>query len=122
MIIHLADKLTQYEFIKHLQQILARFPNKEIILFLDNYPSHNTPKVQTFLKANSRIKIIWMPKYSPKLNVIESVWKELKDIVGNWFYSSIIEMELAIMKFFRSLWYNKQKVVFLTAINKKYSI
>lgn len=122
MVIHLADKLTQDEFIRHLQQILARFPNKEIIMFLDNYPTHNTPRVQTFLKQNPRIKTVWMPKYSPKLNVIEGVWKELKNIVGNWFYSTIVEMERAIMKFFRNLWYDRQKAISLTAFNKKYSI
>jgi len=63
-----------------------------------------------------------MPKYSPKLNVIESIWKELKNVVGNWFYSSLAEMERSIMKFFRCLWYDKQKVMSLTAFNEKYSI
>ena len=106
----------------HLQQILMRFPKKEIILFSDNYPTHNTPKVRAFLLKNYRIKIVWMPKYSPKLNIIESIWKELKNATANWFYPSILEMERAIMKFFRSLWYDKQKVIYLLAFNERYSI
>lgn len=63
-----------------------------------------------------------MPKYSPKLNIIEALWKELKEIVGNWFYPTIHEVERAIKKFFRKLWYNKQKVISLVGFNKKYSI
>ena len=122
MCIHLADKLTQHEFIAHLQQIVNRFLNKTIFLFLDNYPSHTTPSVYRFFKSHPQLKIIWMPKYSPKLNVIEGIWKELKNVVGNWFYSTIPKMERAIMKFFRTLWNNKQKVISLTAFNKKYSI
>ena len=122
VVTHLADRLTQDNFIAHLQQILIRFCKKEIILFSDNYPTHNTPKVQAFLHANPRLKIVWMPKYSPKLNMMESVWKELKDVVGNWFYPTIPEMERAIRKFFRSLWYNKQKVLSIIPFNEKYSI
>lgn len=105
-----------------MQQILIRFPGGKIILFLDNFPSHNTPKVKAFFLANDRFQIVWLPKYSPKLNVIESVWKELKNVIGNWFYSTISEMERAIMKFFRKLWYDKEKIISLTALNKKYSI
>jgi transposase len=122
IVTHLADRLTQDRFIAHLQQILNRFPTKEITLFSDNYPTHNTPKVQAFLLANHRLKIISMPKYSPKLNMMENIWKELKNVVGNWFYSTIAEMERAITKFFRSLWHNKQKVLSLISFNKKYSI
>lgn len=54
--------------------------------------------------------------------MMESIWKELKDNVSNWFYPTICEMERAIMKFFRSLWYNKQKVLSLIPFNEKYSI
>lgn len=122
IITHLADHLTQDNFIAHLQQIFVRFPEKEIILFSDNYPTHDTPKVQAFLLANGRLRIVWMPKYSPKLNMMESIWKELKDIIGNWFYPTMHEMERAIMKFFRSLWYHKPKVLSLIPFNEKYSI
>jgi transposase len=107
---------------KHILQIIARFPRKEIILFIDHYPSHETPKVLALFKANPNVRIVWMPKYSPKLNIIESVWKELKKVVGNWFFPTIIEMERAIWKFFRKLWSDKQKTILLTGFNEKYLI
>lgn len=66
------------------------------------------------------LRAIWMPKYSPKLNVAEGLWKELKNAVGNWFFPTIQELERAIMKFFRTLWYDKQKVISLVAFNEKY--
>lgn len=122
IITHLADHLTQDEFIKHLQQILARFPDKEIILFTDNFPTHKTPCVIAILKAHPRLKFIFIPKYSPKLNIIEALWKELKTVVGDWFYPTIPELEHAIIKFFRTLWHNKQKAISLSGFNKKYSI
>lgn len=122
LVIRLANRLVQTEFIKHLMQLLARFPQKQIILFVDSFPTHTTPLVRTFLKNNPRLKLMFMPKYSPKLNVIESLWKELKETLGNWFYSTIPKMERAINRFFRKLWYNKQKVISLIGFNKKYSI
>lgn len=122
MIIHLAEKLIQAEYFKHLQQILNRFPDKEIILFTDNFPTHTNSAADTFYKSHPRLILVFMPKYSPKLNIIESIWKELKNVVGNWFYSTIIEMERAIRKFFRSLCYDKQKVITLAALNEKYLI
>ena len=100
---------------------MRRFPDKEIILFLDSYPSHTTPLVNEFFENHPQIIVEWMPKYSPKLNVIEGLWKELKDKVGNWFYPTIEEMEYAIKAFFRKLWYNKEKVIALIGFNEKYS-
>ena len=122
IVTHLAVRLNQFEFVKHLQQIVNRFPDKEIILFLDHYPSHSTPFVNDFLEKHPQILIEWIPKYSPKLNPIEKIWKELKCNVGNWFYSTIKEMENAIRIFFRKLWYDKEKVISLTGFNEQHSI
>ena len=122
LVIHLADRLVQTEFIKHLKQLLARFPKKQIILFVDSFPTHTTPRIIKFLENHPRLQLMYMPKYSPKLNIIEAIWKELKETVGNWFYPTIPEMERAIKKFFRKLWYDKQKVISIVGFNEKYSI
>lgn len=65
-------------FIKFLEKLLSKY-KKKIILYLDRHPCHKAKKVQEFLKQKKhRIKIHWLPKYSPKYNLIEQLWNYTK--------------------------------------------
>jgi len=93
----------QEEFIKHLKQIMRKYFNKNISLYLDNAGWHKGKKVNEFLKTNSNIKIFFLPSYSPMLNPVERFWKFMrKNITHNHFYELISDFEDAVLKFFRS--------------------
>lgn len=62
---------------------------KPVFLILDNHPIHKSKKVQTFLesvnsksetnpKGNLKLKLFFLPPYSPKLNPDELVWSHVK--------------------------------------------
>ncbi len=58
--------------------IEERFPHKKVIhLFVDNARYYRSKEVQKYLE-NSRIKMHFLPPYSPNLNPIERLWKFLK--------------------------------------------
>ena len=82
-------KLNADCFIAFLSLILKEYPNsKKIYLAIDNAPGHRAKKVEDFLKTqNNRLELIKLPPYSPDLNPIETIWREVKkDVDYNTFY------------------------------------
>ena len=75
---HKADTIDATSTIIWLSLIEQRFPNKKVIhLFVDNARYYRSKSVQEYLQ-NSRIKMHFLPPYSPNLNPIERLWKFLK--------------------------------------------
>jgi transposase len=61
-----------------LQMIEKRFPKMTVIyLYVDNARYYRSKLVQEYLET-SRIKMVFLPPYSPNLNPIERLWKFLK--------------------------------------------
>ena len=68
-----SDKLI--EFIKRL----IEWEKWNITLILDWHPTHKTKKVKDFIdKTNWKIKLYYLPGYSPELNPDEEVWNHTK--------------------------------------------
>jgi transposase len=75
---HKADTINAATTIIWLSMIEERFPHKKVIhLFVDNARYYRSKEVQKYLE-NSRIKMHFLPPYSPNLNPIERLWKFLK--------------------------------------------
>jgi transposase len=53
------------------------------VVVLDNvgYPKSH-PVRACWVAHNDRFRPIWLPAYAPELNVIERVWRQLKDKLG----------------------------------------
>jgi transposase len=63
------------------KKIEATYPIKtQIHLFCDNARYYRNKKVQEYLKT-SKIKLNFLPPYSPNLNPIERLWKWMKQRV-----------------------------------------
>ncbi len=75
---HKADTIDASSTIIWLSLIEARFTTKKVIhLFVDNARYYRSKEVQKYLE-HSRIKMNFLPPYSPNLNPIERLWKFLK--------------------------------------------
>ena len=63
-----------------LLEILNRtyFYAKEIIVILDNAKYHYSQEVKDVIEQSSRLKLVYLPAYSPELNLIERVWRFFK--------------------------------------------
>lgn len=59
----------------HLQQILATYPDKQILLFWDRATWHGGEAVQEILADNPRLEVMKYPPAAPDLNPQEQVWK-----------------------------------------------
>jgi len=74
-----------------------------IILILDNAKYHYSRVVRDYLKQ-SRIKLAFLPSYSPNLNLIERLWKFFKkNVLYNKYYATLDKFRQASIHFFRHI-------------------
>jgi transposase len=68
------------EFIKRL----IHGADRMVFLIVDGHPAHKAKSVLKYVKANKeRIRLYYLPPYSPELNPDERVWNDLKNnVVG----------------------------------------
>lgn len=87
-----------------LDQIEQAYPlAKAIYVILDNARYHYSKLVKTFLMT-SRIKLVFLPSYSPNLNLIERLWKFFKKkVLYNTYYENIRVFRTACINFFSNI-------------------
>lgn len=62
-------------FLTFLKHLLVRYLGK-LVLVLDNLRIHLAKLIQPFSEENTpQIELLFLPPYSPKLNLIEGLWK-----------------------------------------------
>jgi putative transposase len=103
------------EFLEFLRWLLKRYRRWKVYLVLDNFVIHKTKKVQKFCRENQRrLKIVWLPTYSPRLNLIERFWTYMKaHTVRNHFFGDVVKLAQALHSFFRKYHNGKiERIVF----------
>ena len=71
--------IDSFRYIKFLKQLING-RDKPIIIIADRASFHKSKEVRKFVRANrERIRIYFLPKYSPELNPDEHVWRNIKD-------------------------------------------
>lgn len=66
-------------FADFLAEIAATWPTDHLVLVMDNASYHRSPAMREWWAAqDGRVTPFWLPVYSPKLNLIERVWRFLK--------------------------------------------
>ena len=82
----------------------------KIYVICDNARYYRSKLVKKYLKK-SKIKLKFLPPYSPNLNLIERLWKHFKKIIlYNKYYESFNEFELACKTFFKNIKMHKNEI------------
>ncbi len=87
-----------------LSAIEQKYPAASCIkVILDNARYHYSHTVREYVE-NSRIDLVFLPSYSPNLNLIERVWKLFKKkVLYNTYYENIGAFRKACICFFRNI-------------------
>jgi len=103
-VVHFADSINAQSTITLLKKIEPKHPQARVIyVYCDNAKYYKSRLVKEYL-ATSKIKIIFLPPYSPNLNLIERLWKYFKKIVVyNTYYETFTEFKNACHTFFRCI-------------------
>jgi transposase len=99
------DKMLNAEAtISFFRKIEAAYPGKKKVhIFCDNAGYYRNKAVTEYLH-NSKIKLHFLPPYSPNLNPIERLWKWMKErVIYNTYYREFEDFKLAVFGFFATL-------------------
>jgi transposase len=90
--------------ISFLKKIESAYPTKRCIhLFCDNARYYRNKEVTKYLTI-SKIRLHFLPPYSPNLNPIERLWKWMKErVIYNSYYQAFEDFKTAIFGFFELL-------------------
>lgn len=62
-------------FLEFLKKVLAQYPKGKIVIIIDKAEIHHAKLIQPFLEEMKHpLELIFLPPYSPDLNLIEGVW------------------------------------------------
>lgn len=92
------------EVATHLQMLIDRDPEAFWFVVLDNASAHTTPQLEPFWHKNKdRLEPVFLPSYSPNLNLIERLWHFMRSqVTKNQFYDSLTTLAETVVN-----WLNK---------------
>ena len=98
-------KKNSQQFREFLRSLVESYSERRLILVIDNASYHRTRAVSALLTDHSdHVFVLWLPKYSPELNLIEGLWGYLKkSALNNYFFGTIESLEEAIHDAFSEL-------------------
>ncbi len=91
--------------IAFLKEVEAAYPYaRSVHMFCDNAPYYRNKDVTAHIET-SKIKMHFLPPYSPNLNPIERLWKFLNEnVLYNQYYEKFSEFKGAVFGFLQSLY------------------
>lgn len=78
-----SDTLNAETSARHLEQLLAAYPDVPILLLWDRAPWHRGEKIREVLAATPRMEVWQFPVAAPDLNPQEHVWKATREAVSH---------------------------------------
>lgn len=79
--------ITATEICELLKKIAKKYPGEEIYIVLDN-ARYQKCKLVSELASSLGINLVYIPPYSPNLNLIERLWKFVKTQLRSEYYDS----------------------------------
>jgi transposase len=88
-----------------LQKCLEKYVDKQTItIYLDNASYHKCQVVKEFIAGQDKIKLSFLPPYSPNLNLIERLWKFANEKVVNLkYYPEFDQFKEKMLEFYNHL-------------------
>ncbi|WP_251047706.1 IS630 family transposase [Planococcus sp. ISL-110] len=107
------EKYDAQTFLNFLTQLLKAYPAGKIVMVLDNSRIHHANLIQPFLQENrDRLELVFLSPYSPQLNLMEGVWKWLKEtVINNVFFGSVQKIILAVRAFLEDIRNRREEAI-----------
>lgn len=104
LLVHTVRSKSSEGFLTFLRCVLKAYSGRHVYLVIDHGPIHTALEVLTFIEQNRhRLTVLWLPKYSPNLNLIERLWGYLKrSALANVFHGTVGRLMVAISRAVRA--------------------
>jgi transposase len=103
MVVRFEKKINKDAAMDILEDLRKHQPKGWIYLICDNAGYYQSSEVKAYAKSLA-IKLVYLPPYSPNLNLLERIWKFFKKkVLYNKHYREFIDMLNVSKKFFREI-------------------
>lgn len=107
-----------------INKLCGRYRKRNLLLIWDGAAIHRSQAVKDLVSHKpGRVHLERLPAYSPELNPVELVWSQLKRSLANQVFTSLEQLQAAILKEVAKLradrkritaFFHKQEVAFFT--------
>ncbi len=123
VIIHEDVSVNAQSTVQLFDKMQVHQPKGNINVIADNAKYYRSNLVSEYLKKNERIKLIFLPPYSPNLNLIERLWKFYKkQVLYDKYYETFKEFKLKTKNFFKNIAIHKEELISLLKDNFYYPL
>lgn len=99
MVYDIADSVNAQSTQRLCRQLLRKHPGKTIYLICDNAGYNRNKDLQEWAKWQ-RVEFVFLPAYSPNLNLIERLWRFMrKKVIDSIYYDTYAKFRHAIIDF-----------------------
>ena len=103
-VIQETESINAQSTVSLLEKMMQNQPLGLIYVVLDNAKYYRSELVQSFVRENNRIRLVFLPPYSPNLNIIERLWKFFKKkVTYNTYYEKFAVFREYCLRFFKNL-------------------
>ena len=93
--IKIVESTNSETFREFLEEIRRNRPR--LFMVLDNASYHKSKAVREYVESTGGdIELEFLPPYTPQLNPVETVWRDLKKRLAGRFFRSLDELKAAI--------------------------
>jgi transposase len=99
------EEYTAETFLIFLRKVITAYPTGKIVMVLDNARIHHAKLLKPLLdELNGRLELVFLPPYSPELNLVEGLWKWMKsDVINNVFYHTVADIRQNVQEFMEQI-------------------
>ena len=91
-------------FMSLLKKIEGAYPDEKVLICMDNGRVHHAEKVSCFFRKQGKMKLMFLPPYSPDLNPEEYFHNYLRNkVLNNRNFKSTKQIDRTITSFVKSL-------------------
>lgn len=98
------------EFCEFLRRLMYK-SGHPMVLIVDGHPTHRSGRVQKYVQSlRGKLRLCFLPPYSPELNPDELVWNDLKGHMGRMDVRDRDEMKQEVQDYFVDLANQPEKI------------
>lgn len=117
MVYDVTDTINAQSTQRVCRQLLRKHPGKTIYYICDNAAYNRCRWLQEWAKAQ-RIEFIFLPAYSPNLNLIERLWRLLrKEAINSVYYEAYDDFRRGVIDFLDNAKLYKEEIRSLLTLN-----
>lgn len=106
-----SETVNAQAIINLLEAIARQQKHGRVYLVLDNAKYHHARIVKNWFLNHPRFKPIFLPPYSPNLNLIERLWRFFhQKVTNNHYFATFREFQQETMQFFQNLQQYKEEL------------